>query len=106
MRTVTFLPTLVLEPLVWILFDEPKAESFGHIRLETLVVVVDGCLTSDDWFAFGGIGLFFPDEKVKLIDMLQGYIIKSLELSEAFKCFVFCMWSNALSEYHHGAGGC
>ena len=88
MRTVTFLPTLVLEPLVWVLFDEPKAESFGHIRLEPLVVVVDGCLTSDDWFAFGGIGLFFPDEKIKLIDMLQGYIIKSLELAETFKCFV------------------
>lgn len=65
-RTVTFLPTLVLEPLVWIFFDKSKAESFGHIRLETLVVVVDGCLTSDDWFAFGGIGLFFPDEKIKL----------------------------------------
>ena len=55
--------------------DKTKAESFGHIRLEPLVVVVDGCLTSDDWFAFGGIGLFFPDEKIKLIDMLQGYII-------------------------------
>ena len=88
MRTVAFLPTLILETLVWVFLDKTKAECFGHIRFEPLVVVVDGCLTSDDWFAFGGIGLFFPDEKVKLIDMLQGYIIKSLELSEAFKCFV------------------
>ena len=70
MGTVAFLPTLVLEPLVWVLFDEPKAERFGHIRLETLVVVVDCSLAPDDRFAFGGIGLFFPYEKVKLIDML------------------------------------
>ena len=88
MRTVAFLPTLILETLVGIFLNKPKAESFGHIRLETLVIVMDGSLAPDDGLPFCGIGLFFSDEKVELIDVLQSYIVKGLELAKAFKCFV------------------
>jgi hypothetical protein len=52
------------------------------------VVVVDDSLTSDDWLPFHRTGLFFPYEKVELIDMLQGYIIKGFELAKSFKCFI------------------
>lgn len=82
MWTVAFLPSLVLKTLVGVFLNKPKAERFGHIRLETLVVVVDGCLASDDWLPFCRVGLFFPDEKVELINVLQGYIVKGLELGD------------------------
>ena len=82
MGTVAFFPTLVLKTLVWIFFDKPKAERLGYIRLETLMIVMDGSLAPDDWFPFCRVSLLFPDEKVKLIDMLQGYIVKGLELAE------------------------
>ena len=74
--------------LMLFFLDKPKTECFGYIRLETLVVVVDGCLASDDWFPFCRVGLFFSDKKVELINMLQGYIVKGLELAKAFKCLV------------------
>lgn len=80
MRTVAFLSTFVLETLVGIFLDKPKAERFGHIRLETLVVVVDGRLASDDWLPFGRVSLFFPYEKVELIDVLQVTSSKVLNL--------------------------
>ena len=88
MRAVAFLTTLVLKTLVGVFFDKPKTESLGHIRLEPLVVIVDGSLTSDDWFPFGCVGLFFPYEKVELIDVLQGYIVKGLKLTEPFKSLI------------------
>ncbi len=84
MRTVAFLPTFILKTLVWIFLDKPETESFGHIRLKPFVVVVDGSLTSDDWLPFHRTGLFLPYEKVELIDMLQGYIIKGFELAKSF----------------------
>ena len=86
-RTVAFLPSFILKTRVWIFFDKPEAESFSYMRLKPFVTVVDGCLTSDDWLPFHRTGLFFPYEKVEVIDMLQGYIIKGLELAESFKCF-------------------
>ena len=88
MRAVAFLSTFVLKTLVGIFLDEPKAERFEHIRLETLVIVMDGSLAPDDGLPFCGIGLFFSDEKVELIDVLQSYIVKGLELAKAFKCLV------------------
>ena len=88
MRTVTFLPTFVLKTLVWIFLDKSETESFSHIRLKPFVIVVDGSLASYDWLPFHRTGLFLPYKKVKLIDMLQGYIIEGLELAESFKCFV------------------
>lgn len=88
MRAVAFLPTFVLKTLVWFFFDKSKTEGLGHIRLEPLVIVVDGSLAPDDRFPFCRVGLFFPYEKVELIDVLQGYIIKYLELAESFKCFI------------------
>ena len=88
MRAVTFLSAFVLKTLVGIFLDEPKAERFEHIRLETLVIVMDGSLAPDDGLPFCGIGLFFSDEKVELIDVLQSYIVKGLELAKAFKCLV------------------
>lgn len=87
-KTVAFLSTLVLKTLVGIFLDKYKAERFLHIRLETFLVVVDGCLASDDWFPFCRVALFFFDEKVKLINVLQGYIVKGLELAKAFKYLV------------------
>lgn len=52
------------------------------------MVIVDSSLASNNWFPFCCIGLFFPDEKVKLIDVLQGYIIKGLKLSKSFQHFI------------------
>ena len=80
MRTVAFLSTFVLKTLVGIFLDKSKTECFGHMRLETLVIVVDGCLTSDDWFPFCRVDLFSPDEKVKLIDVCRVTSLKVLNL--------------------------
>lgn len=49
---------------------------------------MDGSLASDNRFSFDRASLFFLDEGVELRDMLQGDIIKGLELAEAFQCLV------------------
>ena len=52
------------------------------------MVVVNGGLAPDDWFPLCRIGLFFLYKKVKLIDVLQGYIVKGLELAEPLQSLV------------------
>lgn len=79
MGAVTFLASFVSESLIRVLFDKTNTKGFGDICFKTLVVVMNGSLTSYDGLPFGRVSLFLFNKEVKFIDVLRGNIIKSLD---------------------------
>ena len=85
MRTLTILSALVHKAGIRVFSEKTDAVSLCDVRLETLVVVVDGCLCSLDLYACFRVFLL-AQEHVEDIYVVQRNVRKGLELAKTLQC--------------------